>query len=97
MALLVPRGLIVHDVVLTLIKSHVPILLTLNPQLSISYQSLSLSLSLSLTTVNKNTSKNSGLETVLYSHLQSHFSSKGKTTHFSILAGQSYSPSNGKG
>ena len=48
MALLVPRGLIVHDVVLTLIKSHVPILLTLNPQLSISYQSLSLSLSLSL-------------------------------------------------
>ena len=93
MALLVPRGLIVHDVVLTLIKSHVPILLTLNPQLSISYQSLSLS----LTTVNKNTSKNSGLETVLYSHLQSHFSSKGKTTHFSILAGQSYSPSNGKG
>ena len=95
MALLVPRGLVVHDVVLTLIKSHVPILLTLNPQLSISYQSLSLSLS--LTTVNKNTSKNSGLETVLYSHLQSHFSSKGKTTHFSLLAGQSYSPSNGKG
>ena len=45
MALLVPRGLIVHDVVLTLIKSHVPILLTLNLQLSISYQSLSLSLS----------------------------------------------------
>ena len=41
MALLVPRGLVVHDVVLTLIKSHVPILLTLNPQLSISYQSLS--------------------------------------------------------
>ena len=92
MALLVPRGLIVHDVVLTLIKSHVPILLTLNPQLSISCQSLS------LTTVNKNTSKNSGLETVLlYSHLQSHFSSKGRTTHLSLLAGQSYSPSNGKG
>ena len=45
MALLVPRGLVVHDVVLTLIKSHVPILLTLNPQLSISYHSLSLSLS----------------------------------------------------